>query len=163
MIQVTLNFVSVDALRAALLEIPESSLVGNNMTTTVSLPKSEAKEVADAPVEKPKKEKSTPAATPVDAAPSQPTAEVVAETAAPEKTVAESNPTAEPAEAAAPASTAAEVDYPTLQKAVFALAGKSREAAAAVAASFGVKTFKELPEAKWGEALAAVQAKTAEL
>lgn len=161
MIQVTLNFVSVDALRAALLEIPESSLVGNNMTTTVSLPKSEAKEVADAPVEKPKKEKSTPAATPVDAAPSQPTAEVVAETAAPEKTVAESNPTAEPAEAAAPASTA--VDYPTLQKAVFALAGKSREAAAAVAASFGVKTFKELDASKWAEALAAVQAKTEEL
>ena len=48
------------------------------------------------------------------------------------------------------------VDYPTLQKAVFALAGKSRESAAAVAASLGVKTFKELPEAKWAEALAAV-------
>ncbi len=52
----------------------------------------------------------------------------------------------------------ASVDYPTLQKAVFALAGKSRESAGAVAASFGVKTFKELPEAKWGEALAAVNA-----
>ena len=48
------------------------------------------------------------------------------------------------------------VDYPTLQKAVFALAGKSRESAAAVAASMGVKTFKELPESKWAEALAAV-------
>ena len=51
---------------------------------------------------------------------------------------------------------AASVDYPTLQKAVFALAGKSRESAAAVAASFGVKTFKELPESKWADALAAV-------
>ena len=50
----------------------------------------------------------------------------------------------------------ASVDYPTLQKAVFALAGKSREAAGAVAASMGVKTFKELPEDKWAEALAAV-------
>jgi hypothetical protein len=50
-----------------------------------------------------------------------------------------------------------------LQKAVFALAGKSREAAAAVAGSFGVKTFKELPEAKWAEALAAVTAKLSEL
>jgi hypothetical protein len=50
-----------------------------------------------------------------------------------------------------------------LQKAVFALAGKSREAAAAVASSFGVKTFKELPADKWGEALGAVQEKLAEL
>ena len=62
-----------------------------------------------------------------------------------------------PAPAPAPAaSSSAAVDYPTLQKAVFALAGKSRESAAAVAASMGVKTFKELPEAKWAEALAAV-------
>jgi hypothetical protein len=50
------------------------------------------------------------------------------------------------------------VDYPTLQKAVFALAGKSRESAAAVAASMGVKTFKELPESKWADALVAVNA-----
>ena len=54
------------------------------------------------------------------------------------------------------------VDYPTLQKAVFALAGKSRDKAAAVAGSFGVKTFKELPEAKWADALAAVNAALAE-
>jgi hypothetical protein len=43
------------------------------------------------------------------------------------------------------------------------LAGKSRDAAAAVAGSFGVKTFKELPEGKWADALAAVNAKVAEL
>lgn len=160
MIQVTLNFVSVEALRAALLEIPETSLVGSNLTAKVSLPKAE--EVAAAPVEKPAKPvKSTPAATPAPAAPTQPTAEAVAETAAPEKTAEESARIAEPVADAAPASTA--VDYPTLQKAVFTLAGKSREAAAAVAASFGVKTFKELPEAKWADALSAVQAKTAEL
>jgi hypothetical protein len=54
------------------------------------------------------------------------------------------------------------VGYPTLQKAVFALAGKSRDAAAAVAKSFDVKTFRELPEAKWGEALVAVNAALAE-
>lgn len=67
-------------------------------------------------------------------------------------------PTA-PAPTPAPAaSSSAAVDYPTLQKAVFALAGKSRESAAAVAASMGVKTFKELPEARWAEALAAVNA-----
>jgi hypothetical protein len=62
------------------------------------------------------------------------------------------------AESSAPA-----VDYPTLQKAVFALAGKSREAAAEVAKSFGVPTFKTLDESRWGEALTAVNAKIAEL
>ena len=67
--------------------------------------------------------------------------------------------TAAPAQAEAPAA----IDYPTLQKAVFALAGKSRDAASAVAASFGVKTFKELPADKWADALAAVNAKIAEL
>lgn len=156
MIQVTLTFVSIEALRAALLEIPETSLVGNHLTATVTLPPKE-----DAAPKSSKAAKSTAAATPVTAASTQPTAEAAAETAAPEKTAAESSPTAAPAEAAQPASTA--VDYPTLQKAVFALAGKSRDAAAAVAASFGVKTFKELDSSKWGEALTAVQAKTAEL
>ncbi len=80
-------------------------------------------------------------------------------------------PAAEPAEApASAASTAAPTDsqtgtveYPVLQKAVFTLAGKSRESAAEVAQSFGVKTFKELDASKWGEALAAVNAKIAEL
>lgn len=62
------------------------------------------------------------------------------------------------AESSAPA-----VDYPTLQKAVFALAGKSREAASEVAKSFGVPTFKTLDESRWAEALAAVNAKIAEL
>jgi len=55
------------------------------------------------------------------------------------------------------------IDYPTLQKAVFALANASREAAGAVAKSLGVKTFKELDASRWGEALAAVNAKLAEL
>lgn len=121
-------------------------------------------------------------------APGQATAKA---SAAPKKTAAEPTPTAQSAAAASQASTAAttegnvtpaatstaspiassassseaasSVDYPTLQKAVFALAGKSREAAAAVAASMGVKTFKDLPEAKWADALAAVNAKLAEL
>lgn len=96
--------------------------------------------------------------------------------AKPEKAVAKQETKADPkpvAEASAPAATAAStasssdaspsVDYPTLQKAVFALAGKSRDAAAAVAASMGVKTFKELGQDKWAEALAAVTDKLAEL
>lgn len=98
-------------------------------------------------------------------------------TAKPEKAVAKQEVKADPKPAATPATQpaadtaqtassetpAASVDYPTLQKAVFALAGKSREAAAAVAASMGVKTFKELPEDKWAGALVAVNAKLAEL
>ena len=43
------------------------------------------------------------------------------------------------------------------------MSSPARDAASAVAASFGVKTFKELDAKRWGEALAAVQAKTAEL
>ncbi len=67
-----------------------------------------------------------------------------------------SDPKPEPEATTSSAKPSASVDYPTLQKAVFALAGKSRESAAAVAASMGVKTFKELPEARWAEAQAAV-------
>jgi type IV secretory pathway VirB10-like protein len=95
--------------------------------------------------------------------------------AKPEKAVAKQEPKPDPkresaAEPSAPEAPAAQtasssepVDYPTLQKAVFALAGKSREAAAAVAASMGVKTFKELDQSKWADALVAVNAKLAEL
>lgn len=98
-----------------------------------------------------------------DPAPGPTTAEA-AGAAAPEKTVAESAPAAASAASDAPASTAAtDVDYPTLQKAVFALAGKSRTAAAEVVASFNVKTFKDLEPAQWGKALAAVNAKLAEV
>ena len=113
----------------------------------------------------PAKKPTTSAATQDSAANTQRTAAADGETAAPAKTAVESSPTAAPVEAAQPASTAAtdKVDYPTLQKAVFTLAGKSRDAATALAASFGVKTFKELPESKWAEALAAVQSKLAEL
>jgi hypothetical protein len=153
-IAITLNFKSLDAALRVLREIPENHLV----------------EVAD-----PK---------PVQAqepAPGQATAKA---DAAPKKTAAAKAQPAAPAEAPPPASTAAtegnaaaassapeataassasSIDYATLQKAVFALAGKSREAAAQVASSFGVKTFKELPQDKWGDALAAVQEKLAEL
>ena len=74
--------------------------------------------------------------------------------------VVQEDPKQEPAKEEAPAAT---IEYPVLQKAVFELAGKSRDAAAAVAASFGVKTFKDLDAGKWGEALVAVKAKIAEL
>ena len=84
-----------------------------------------------------------------------------------EPAVAQPQPTAKHEEAPAPAAAADQSepapDYPTLQKAVFTLAGKDREAAMAIARSFGVRTFKELPADKWAEALAAVNAKLAEL
>lgn len=158
MITITLNFKSIEAARKALLEIPSSALVGG--------PEPEP-ELEYQNIEAPK-----PAAAPA-AASGKATAKAGA---ARGKTAAEKTPAAESAEAAPPASTAATsspapaaeppapaVDYPTLQKAVFALAGKSREAAAAVAAGFGVKTFKDLPADKWADALAAVNAKLAEL
>jgi hypothetical protein len=78
------------------------------------------------------------------------------------------SPTASPASSQKPAGEApkadgAKVEYKDLQQAVMKLAGKSRDEAAALVATFNVKTFKELPEDKWAEALAAVNAKLAEL
>lgn len=136
MITVTLTFRSIDAAVRALREIPEAALVS-------------------APVAAPVVKDETPIPKP-------------AKTAA-EPVAAQARPTAERAEgpaqaaAAASAETAASVDYPTLQKAVFALAAKSREAAAAIAQSFGVRTFRELPADKWADALTAVNAKLAEI
>lgn len=148
MITVTLNFKTIEAARKALLEIPSSALVGGPD------PEAEAPKPAPAPA----------------AASGKATAKGGA---APGKTAAEKAPAAESVAAEPPASTAAAssqppapaptIEYTVLQKAVFTLAGKSREAAAAVASSFGVKTFKDLPADKWADALAAVNAKLAEL
>lgn len=133
MISITLNFKSIEAARAALLEIPVTALVGG-----VEADKQNA-EVKPAKAAKPAKQE------PVKAT------EVVA--AAKEET-----PVVE-----APTEATTAVDYPTLQKAVFALAALNREAVVATASSFGVKTFKELDQGKWAAALEAVQAKLAEL
>ena len=138
MIQITLNFKSIEAARAVLLDIPSSSLVGG----------------LDAEVEAPKPVK---AAKPAAASVVAPPPVTVAPVAAPAPAAAP-----EPVATTSSAKPSASVDYPTLQKAVFALAGKSRDAVVAIAASFGVKTFKELPEAKWGDALAAVNNQLAE-
>lgn len=77
-------------------------------------------------------------------------------------------PKAEAAPVPAPAP--AKIAYPELQKAVFALAGKvnalgldTGEHVLAIAQALGGKTFKDLPAEKWADALAAVQAKQAEL
>lgn len=128
MIQVTLSFPD----QAALVQF----------FTSVSAP-------APVKVEAPK-----PAPTPAAPATVTKTAKVTAP-AAP-AVESPSDPKPEPEATTSSAKPSASVDYPTLQKAVFALAGKSRDKAAAVAATLGVKTFKELPESKWAEALAAV-------
>ena len=94
----------------------------------------------------------------------KPKAEPKAEVAADPKPAAEpSTPEVPAAQTASSSEPAPSVDYPVLQKAVFALAGKNREAVVALAGTFGVKTFKELDASKWGEALEAVNAKLAEL
>ena len=129
MISITLNFKSIEAARAALLEIPLSALAGGEDSK-------QAAEVKPAKTAKPAKQEPVQEAAPAP--------EVTAEPQATEE---------QPAA----------VDYPTLQKAVFALAAINREAVIATASSFGVKTFKELDQSKWAAALEAVQAKVAEL
>ena len=129
MISITLNFKSIEAARAALLEIPLSALAGGEDSK-------QAADVKPAKTAKPAKQEPVQEAAPAP--------EVTAEPQATEE---------QPAA----------VDYPTLQKAVFALAAINREAVIATASSFGVKTFKELDQSKWAAALEAVQAKAAEL
>lgn len=146
MIQITLNFATVEAARKALNEIPESLLIGalpTPKTETVKSTVEVAKERAPKPTEA-VKEAPVPAPAPAVAAPAPtaPTAEAVEEVKA---------------------DAAPEIDYPTLQKAVFTLAGKSREAAKAVAEQFGVENFKSMPKEMWADAYAAVNAKIAEL
>ena len=154
MITITLNFKTIEAARKALLEIPSSALVGGPEPE----PGAEAPKPAPAPAAASGKATAKAGAAPgKTAAEKAPAAESVA-AEPPASTAAAASPA--PAPAPAPAAT---IEYTVLQKAVFTLAGKSREAAAAVAASFGVKTFKDLPADKWADALAAVNAKLAEL
>lgn len=83
---------------------------------------------------------------------------------APPKQAPAATPTAVAAETSAPPAAAAAspsdavVDYKTLQKAVFALAAKSREAVTGQAAKFGVTTFKDLDQSRWAEALSSIGA-----
>lgn len=159
MITVTLNFKSIEAARKALLEIPSSALVGGPE------PEAEAPKPAPAPVAASGKATAKGGAAPgKTAAEKAPAAESVA-AEPPASTAAASSPApAAAARSTAPADEPVDtIEYATLQKAVFTLAGKSREAAAAVAQSFGVKTFKDLPADKWVAAFAAVNAKLAEL
>lgn len=167
MIAITLNFKSIEAARQALLEIPSSSLVeAADAPKSAQAPAPAVSTTAKAgAASKKTAAEPAPTAASAEAAPQAPTAATASQ-----ETVAEGKPAAAASAPATPAASTASspaptssVDYATLQKAVFALAGKSRDAAAAVAASMGVKTFKELGQDKWAEALGAVQEKLAEL
>ncbi len=164
MIAITLNFKSIEAARAALLEIPTDSLV----TETVEKPAKKPATAASGQTT------AVASAAPVTTAKESAPAAVSAETPAPASTAAtttqvtaDPKPVAEPsapeAPAAQPASSPERVEYPVLQKAVFTLAGKDKAAAIALLQELGVKTAKELPEARWPEALAKFNAKIGEL
>lgn len=151
-ISITLNFISLEAAHQVLQAVPASAL----FTPGAAVPAAEQPKAQEPEAKKSAKAQKADASSPATAK----------ENAAPTQTAEEQAPAAASAATDAPASTAvtpAEVDYPTLQKAVFALAGKSREAATAVAAALGVKTFKELQPDQWAGALEAVNAKLAEL
>ncbi len=136
MIQITLTFSSIAQAVAALRDIPENSLIQVPRVVDKT-PEKVAGKPAAAEVEKPKSKPAAPAADTSAAETKADAPEVKAEEGV--------------------------LDYAVLQKAVFALAGKSKEAALEVNSKFGVKTMKDLPESKRREALAAVNAKIAEL
>jgi hypothetical protein len=166
-IAITLNFKSIEAARQALLDIPSTALVGGPAPEAVQETKSapKAQKAAATATSPATAEKAAVPETKTPASATSPTTSSAAASGANEGNGA-AEPSAQEATAAQTASSgepSKSVEYPVLQKAVFALAGKSREAAAAVAASMGVKTFKELPADKWGEALVAVNDKLAEL
>lgn len=85
-----------------------------------------------------------------------------AEKAKPEVVQEKPEPAATPETASTTASTAPSVDYPTLQKAVFALANaKGRDAVVELLKSqFNVNSAKELAAEQYADALAAVNAAT---
>jgi hypothetical protein len=161
-IQVTLNFpteadlLAFFANKQATLGNPVAQPAGGQATAKASAapaPKAESKATA-APSAETSQQASTAATTPQATGASEGNAGAALS--------AEAQPSV--ASTAAPASSqTGTVDYATLQKAVFALAGKDKPAAMALATSLGVKTFKDLPADRWGEALAAVNAKLAEL
>lgn len=161
MLTITLQFKSIEAARAALLEIPSSSLVGGeaaeNTPPARATPEKQATENVAA---KKQAAATTQTTASVADAPEKKTPSVAASgtTHSANADSAKAGDAPKPEATTSLAKPSESVEYPVLQKAVFTLASRSREKAAAVAASFGVKTFKELPEDKWFAALTAVNA-----
>lgn len=137
MIQVTLQFSSIQAAVAALARIDADAIVAGNPVPAATV------------VEAPGKPSAAPTA------PSQPTAEAAPSTPAPWADAPESKTTATEPTAAA---TSAPVAYADLQKAVLTLHKMDPTAAVPIAKALGADTFKLLPDSKWAEALAKVNA-----
>ena len=91
------------------------------------------------------------------------TAEKAVETKKPAPTPPAQETQAAPAATATVSPSESKVDYKTLQAAVFKLAGKSKPAVMKFLADYGVKTAKDIPEAKWAAALASADAALGEL
>lgn len=144
MITVTLTFDTAAAAASALALVAGTS---GHPTVKPSAPPDPA------PPAKPKAEKT---AAPSPAPEAQPSAPAAAEPSA-VKTQADASPEKAATDDEKP------LDYDVLRKAVFELAAKSRDAAAAVNTQFGVKTMKDLPAERRREALAAVQKALADL
>lgn len=142
MVQITLNFKSIEAARQVLLEIPASALVGGPEPEAVSAP---------APAPKPARAAKTTVSTAVV----EPVAAPAPVTAPPVEAPA---PVAAPAPVPAPAPAEPAVDYAQLQRAVLALYKVDKSRTQQIAIDMGFESFKVMPADKWAEALAAVNA-----
>jgi hypothetical protein len=148
MIQITLQFSSIAAAVSALARIDADAIVAGDPVphATVSSDKS-SKPAGEAPG---KRNAATTAPSPRTAeagpSPSAPSADAPAPSSA------------ATAPAAAASSASPQVSYPDLQKAVLTLHKMDPTAAVPIAKGLGADTFKLLPEAKWAEALAQVNA-----
>lgn len=150
MIEILLKFNTVAEAAAALAKFNGQQLGATTVSTVALAGVSTAEKDAvqgKATTEKPKAEK---AATP---------------SPAPAPTVAATPPSAGTGQTDAQA-----VDYPTLQKAVFKLSGivkgadlDAQEHVLSIAKGLGADTFKVLKPEQWADALAAVNAKIADL
>lgn len=138
-ISVTFNFATLTELAAAVAKLSGTGIVGPIVAQTAdAAPKPKAEKSANQVVlEKLKAGAAEPAA---------------------------SAPTPEPSPPPAAAAKTPAVDYPTLQKSVFELAGlvqkkglDSTEYVLSIAVALGSPNFKGLPADKWGSALQAVK------
>lgn len=145
MIQVTLQFTSIDAAVKALRSLPEVELVGQvqpgpAVDKVKSAPQPPAEKTASATKAAPAPTSPSAAAAPVDAAPA--------------------------ADLSTKPDLSGPIDgpgYKLLKDAVFKLAGMSRPAIEAINAQFEVKTMRDLAEDKRNDALDAINEKIAEL
>jgi hypothetical protein len=143
MVQITLNFKTIEAARQALLEIPASALVGGPEPEAVAAP---------APAPKPARAAKTTVSTAVV----EPVAAPAPVTAPPVEAPA---PVAAPAPVLAPApAEPATIDYAQLQRAVLSLYKVDKSRTQQIALDMGFESFKVMPADRWAEALAAVNA-----